>query len=99
DAAIYVVGIPSSAANELQAATKEVKFLSLDEEAIQMFEEETQYEEYVMEAGTYDWQEEPVTTVTAMAILLGSNDQISEDLGYKITKNLFEHTGDMAIDQ
>lgn len=99
DAAISVVGIPSSATSELQAATKDVKILSLSDDAVKKFEDDTDYVEYDMEAGTYDWQKEDVKTVTAMAVLMASKKQVSEDLGYKITKNLFEHTGDMSIEQ
>lgn len=99
DAAISVVGIPSSATSELQAATKDVKLLSLNDDAVKMFTDNTPYVEYKMEAGTYEWQKEPVTTVTAMALLLASTDQVSEDLGYQLTKNLFEHAGDMSVPQ
>lgn len=99
DAAISVVGIPSSATSELQAATKDVKILSLNDDAIKQFTDDTNYVEYDMEAGTYDWQKEDVKTVTAMAVLMASKNQVSEDLGYKITKNLFEHKDDMSIEQ
>ncbi|WP_438312005.1 TAXI family TRAP transporter solute-binding subunit [Sporosarcina sp. FA9] len=99
DAIIFVVGIPSAALDELQATSKKVKFLDLNDQAIQLLEEKIQYEEYVIEAGTYSWQEEPVRTVAGMAMLFASTDQVSEDLGYEITRNLFEYSGSMAIAQ
>lgn len=99
DASIAVVGLPSPSTDELQAATKEVKFLNIEGEALQHVLENSQYEEYTVKPGTYEWQEEPVQTVTAMALLLASTEQVSEDLGYKLTKNLIEKSGDMTIAQ
>lgn len=99
DASISVVGIPSTATSDLQASTHDVKFLSLNDKAVKMFTDKTAYVPYTQKAGTYDWQKEDVKTVTAMALLVGSKDQVSKDLGYKITKTLFEHKGDMTIAQ
>lgn len=99
DASISVVGIPSSATSELQAATKDVKFLDLNDKAIKAFEENTNYEEYTMKSDTYDWQKEDVRTVSALAVLMASTDQVSKKTGYQITKTLFEKTDDMSIAQ
>jgi hypothetical protein len=99
DASISVVGIPSSATSDLQASTHDVKFLSLNDKAVKEFTDNTAYVPYTQKAGTYEWQKEDVKTVTAMALLLASKDQVSEDLGYKITKTLFEHKDDMSIAQ
>lgn len=99
DASFAVVGVPSSTTDELAASTGEVKFLNVEGDALKEVTDKSQYEAYTVEPGTYDWQEEPVQTVTAMALLLGSTDQISEDLAYKLTKTLYEKSGDMTIEQ
>lgn len=99
DAAISVVGVPSSATSDLQASTGKVKFLSLNDKAVKQFTDNTNYVEYTMKAGTYSWQKKPVRTVTAMAVLMASKKQVSKDLGYKITKTLFAHVKDMSIAQ
>ncbi len=99
DASIEVVGVPSSSTDELQASTKEVKLLSIEGDALQEVVDNSQYEAYTVEPGTYDWLDEPVETVTAMALLLGSKDQVSEDLAYELTKTLVEKSGDMSIAQ
>ncbi|MGY0693638.1 TAXI family TRAP transporter solute-binding subunit [Virgibacillus sp. FSP13] len=99
DASIEVVGVPSSSTDELQASTKEVKLLSIEGDALQEVVDNSQYEAYTVEPGTYDWLDEPVQTVTAMALLLGSKDQVSEDLAYELTKTLVEKAGDMSIEQ
>ncbi|WP_079527504.1 TAXI family TRAP transporter solute-binding subunit [Halobacillus hunanensis] len=99
DASFAVVGVPSSTTDELAAATGEVKFLNIEGEALKTVTENSQYEAYTVEPGTYEWQDEPVQTVTAMALLLASKDQVSEDLAYKLTKTLYEKAGDMTIAQ
>lgn len=99
DASFAVVGVPSSTTDELAAATGEVKFLDIEGEALQEVVDNSQYEAYTVEPGTYEWQEEPVKTITAMALLVGSTEQVSEDLAYQLTKTLFEKTDNMTIAQ
>ncbi|WP_269411219.1 TAXI family TRAP transporter solute-binding subunit [Lentibacillus daqui] len=99
DASIEVVGIPSSSTDELQASTKEVKLLDIDGDALKEVTDNSDYEEYTVEADTYDWLDEPVQTATAMAILIGSKSEISDDLAYQLTKTLVENAGDMSIQQ
>ncbi|ARI76011.1 TAXI family TRAP transporter solute-binding subunit [Halobacillus mangrovi] len=99
DASFAVVGVPSSTTDELQAATKEVKFLNIEGEALDEVVANSQYEKYTVEPGTYEWQDEPVQTITAMALLLGSTSQVSEDLAYEMTKTLYENAGEMSIAQ
>ncbi|UOQ94556.1 TAXI family TRAP transporter solute-binding subunit [Halobacillus shinanisalinarum] len=99
DASFAVVGVPSSTTDELAAATNEVNFLDIEGEALKKVTENSQYEAYTVEPGTYEWQDEPVQTVTAMALLLASKDQVSEDLAYKMTKTLYEQAGEMTIAQ
>ncbi|GEN52831.1 TAXI family TRAP transporter solute-binding subunit [Halobacillus faecis] len=99
DASFAVVGVPSSTTDELDAATGEVKFLNIEGDALEEVVANSQYEAYTVEPGTYEWQEEPVETITAMALLLGSTSQVSEDLAYEMTKTLYENAGDMSIAQ
>lgn len=99
DASFAVVGVPSSTTDELAAATNEVKFLNIEGDALDEVIANSQYEAYTVEPGTYEWQEEPVETITAMALLLGSTSQVSENLAYEMTKTLFESSGDMSIAQ
>src|SRR5699024_4822065 len=99
DASFAVVGVPSSTTDELANATGEVKFLDIEGDALQKVLDNSQYEAYTVEPGTYEWQEEPAETITAMALLLGSTEQVSEDLAYKMTKTLYEKSDEMTIEQ
>src|SRR5699024_8317817 len=99
DAAVVVNAIPASTVEELQSTTKELKFLELDEETIQTFVDEYQYTEYTMESGTYEWQDEDMETVAFMGMLIANTDQVSEEVGYEMTKAIFENAEDMKIAQ
>lgn len=99
DASFGILGLPSSAVDELQAATGEVKLLEISGEELASLEETTGYEEFEIPANSWEWLEEPVTTLSAYAILVGSTDLIDEDLGYEITKALFENAGDITHSQ
>src|SRR5699024_5770043 len=99
DAVLYNVGIPSSALSELHAATGEVKLLGLNDDAIKAFTDSTPYVEYTIREEFYEWLDEPVQTIAALALLIGSVDEIDEDLGYEITKTIIEKADDITISQ
>jgi uncharacterized protein len=99
DASIEVLGVPSSSVEELQASTGEVLLLPLEEEAIQNIEEESGYEGFEVPQDAYDFLDGPVPTVSAFACLFGSTNQVSEDLGYQLTKTLFENADQITLPQ
>lgn len=96
DATFGFLGLPASSIDELQAQTKDVKFLEITGDALATLEESTGYEAFEIPAGSFEWLENPVNTITAYAILVGSTSQISEELGYEITKALFENSGNIS---
>ncbi len=99
DASIEVLGVPASSVQELQASTGEVRLLSIDEEAVQTIEEESGYEAYEIPQDSYDFLEEPINTVSAFACLFGSTNQVSEDVGYEITKAMYENADQITLAQ
>lgn len=98
DASIFVIGTPSSALNEL-AATNDVKLLSVEDDLAAQITDESDFETYTLAAGTYDFLEEDVTTVSVFAALVASTTQVSPDLGYELTKVLYENSGDITLPQ
>lgn len=99
DASFAFLGLPASSINELYAQTKDVKFLEVKGDALNKLLETTGYEAFEIEAGKYEWLGTPVSAVTAYAILVGSTSQISEELGYEITKALFENANKITHEQ
>jgi uncharacterized protein len=90
EASFAIVGSPASSVDELQATTGEVKFLEVEGEALETITGETFYEAYEIPAEDYDWLEEPVSTISAFAILVASTNQVDEETGYEITRVLVE---------
>lgn len=99
DASIEVVGVPSSGISELQAVTGEVRLVPLDDDAIAEIEGNSGYSEFVIPEESYDFLDEPVPTVSAFSTLFGSTTQVSEDLGYEITRTVFENADDITLAQ
>ncbi|OEH91786.1 TAXI family TRAP transporter solute-binding subunit [Bacillus solimangrovi] len=99
DATFGFLGLPASSIDELQAQTKDVKFLPIEGDALATIEGNTGYEAFVIPADSFEWLNAPVNTITAYAVLVGSTSQISEELGYEITKALFENAGSISHTQ
>ncbi|PRO64965.1 TRAP transporter substrate-binding protein [Alkalicoccus urumqiensis] len=98
DASFGLLGLPAGGIDEL-AASADIELLSLTEEGISYVEENSGYEQLTIPSDSYDFMEEDVEAITAYAVLLGSMDTIDEDLGYEITKAMFENAGDIAHPQ
>jgi uncharacterized protein len=99
DASIEVVGVPSSGIEELQASTGDVRLIGIDDEQLDRIVEESDFEPYEVPEGTYDFQQEALQTVSVFACLFGSTNQIDEELGYEITRTLFENADDITLAQ
>lgn len=98
DASIAVIGAPSGLLNEL-AATNEVNLLPVDPAIAESIAAETAFESYTFEAGTYEFLEEDVSTLSVFAALVGSTTQVSEDVAYEITKVVYENAADITLAQ
>ncbi|MGB3635908.1 MAG: TAXI family TRAP transporter solute-binding subunit [Rubrobacteraceae bacterium] len=99
DASIEVVGVPSASISELQATTGEVKLIPIDSDAQQQISDESGYRPYEIPAESYDFVDEPLPTVSAFATMFGSTNQIDEDLGYEITKTMYEQSDQLTLAQ
>lgn len=97
DATMFVVGVPVAGLTQV-AATTDVELLSLDEGDVEEMADDEFYESYSISADTYDFLEEDVTTLSVFAALIASTTQVSEDLGYEITAQLFENADDITLD-
>ncbi|MGJ9382563.1 TAXI family TRAP transporter solute-binding subunit [Salipaludibacillus sp. CF4.18] len=98
DASFGLLGLPASSIEEL-AISRDVNFISLTEDGLAYIEENSGYGSFEIPADTYDFLEEDVTAITAYAVLVGSTDLINEDLGYAITKALYENSDDITHPQ
>lgn len=90
DAAFIVAGAPTPAIQEL-CTSADAYLVPIDGEvAEKLMADSPYYTTYEVPAGTYDGQEEAVTTVTVKATLIVSASASEEDV-YNITKAIFDN--------
>ena len=94
DISIGILGLPAGSIESLQASAKDVRMLSLSDEAIKKIEESSGYRRYTIPKETYDFLENDIETVTAYAILMGNTDTIDEELGYELAKSMVENASE-----
>lgn len=97
DATMFVVGVPVAGLTQV-AATTDVELLSLDDSDVEEMVSDEFYESYTIDADTYDFLEDDVTTLSVFAALIASTTEVSEDLGYDITAALFDHAEEVTLD-
>lgn len=99
DASIEVLGVPGSSLQELQATTKNVKLIPIDDKHLNKVLSSTDYQKYTIPADAYPFLDEPVQTVAAFACLFGSTTQVSKKLGYQLTKVIYENADEVTLPQ
>ncbi|ADC48540.1 TRAP type protein, immunogenic protein [Alkalihalophilus pseudofirmus OF4] len=98
DASFGLLGLPASNIEEL-AFQRDVVLLPVEGEALQTILDNSDYGHLEIPADTYEFLDGPVDAITAYAILVGSTNQISEDLGYEIVKGLYENVDSISHPQ
>ncbi|EHQ88221.1 TAXI family TRAP transporter solute-binding subunit [Desulfosporosinus youngiae] len=94
DAANFSGAMPLAAIMDVSNSI-DIKLISLEPEMIKaIIDKYPFYYEYVIPKGTYKGQEEDVHTV-ALANLLVTRADLSEDLIYKLTKGIYENLPDL----
>ncbi|SRR5699024_7787372 len=94
DAAFITAGTPTGAVEELQA-TSEVHIVPVEaDKAEALIEKYPYYALDTVPEGTYGLEED-IDTVAVLAMIVVT-DQLSEDTVYKMTKALYENSGDIA---
>ncbi|MBB6454488.1 hypothetical protein HNQ94_002970 [Salirhabdus euzebyi] len=91
DVSFGLLGLPSGSVNDLEAATGDAALVSLTDEEVAYVEENLGYFGYTIPAGSYDFLEEDIQTVTAYAILVGSTDTIDNELAYELARVSLEY--------
>ncbi len=95
DAGFIVAGIPTSAVMEL-ASVRDVYIVEVPDEIYEKLKEKYPfYTQYTIPAGTYKGLDKDVKSVAVMA-MLATREDIPEDVIYKVTKAIFEHTDELV---
>lgn len=91
DAGFWSVGPPTSSIMNL-ATTRDIRLIGLsDEEIANAQAEEPVFAAYELKTGLYEGMEEAVQTIGIPNVLAVSSE-MDEELAYRITQTLFEHT-------
>ncbi|MBB6448442.1 hypothetical protein HNR44_000391 [Geomicrobium halophilum] len=98
DATFGLLGLPATNLEEL-AAQQDIELLSIDEEQLDEIEANSQYERITIEEDSYDFLEEDVEGIAAYAVLIGSTEDIDEELGYEIVKGMYENSEEVSHNQ
>lgn len=94
DAFFCTAGIPTTAVSELSRVMN-IRLLPIDNTVTErLIDSGSGYTRYIIEAGSYKGQTEDVEVIGVKTVLAASSE-LSEDAVYKITKSLFEHSGEL----
>lgn len=90
DVGIVVAGFPTAAIQDL-SANKSAMIIPVDDDKIEgLMAKYPYYTKAVIPAGTYKGQNEDVRSLAVKCVIVAT-DALSDDLGYKITKAIYEH--------
>lgn len=100
DASIEILGVPAASLSEL-AATQDVKLLPIEPSVAEQIaaDPELNFEAYTIPADAYDFVDEDVSTVSVFAVLAASTDQVSQEVGYEITRIVYEEADRISLAQ
>ncbi|OLS33865.1 TAXI family TRAP transporter solute-binding subunit [Bacillus sp. MRMR6] len=95
DAITFLSGKPVASISDI-SATHDIKILPVSkEEQKKVTDKYSYFETSVVEAGTYQGQDTEIPTLKISAFLL-TNEEVSEDLVYKVTKSVLEYPGEFS---
>lgn len=95
DGAWIMAGLPTAAVTEM-CATAGGKLVGMEEDLIKKLQAESPwYSEFIIPAGTYDGQTEPVRT-SAVKMLLLTDAAMPDELVYSLAKTLWENLGELG---
>lgn len=90
-----LLGLPAAEVERLQAATGDVKLVSLSDKVIEQLEQQTGYQRFIIPKGSYKFIEEDVPTVAAFAVLMANTQTINDEMGYQLAKVMYEQAPEL----
>ena len=98
DAAFQVVGAPATAVTDLAASNKNTHLVAFDEEHLdKLLKSSPYYVKDTIKGGTYSTIPEDIVTAAVAAVVL-VRDDISEDIVYALTKDIFDNAPNLTSD-
>ena len=90
DIAMGFFGLPSRNIDSLQAATGDLKLLSVPDAVLEDFEQDTGYRRFTIAKDSYPFLAQDVQTLAAYAVLMANTHTVSDELAYQLAKVMYE---------
>lgn len=99
DIAMGFFGLPSRNVESLQAATGDLKLLSMPEALLDTFEKESGYQRVTIAKHSYPFMSQDISTLAAHAVLMANTHTVSNELAYQVAKVMYEQGGGIPHEQ
>lgn len=90
DIAMGFFGLPSRNVDSLQAATGDLKLLSVSDAVLDDFEQHTGYRRFSIPKDSYLFLDNDIQTLAAYAVLMANTNTVSDELAYQLAKVMYE---------
>ena len=97
DVVIDMQTIPYAGLLQVHASIGDAKLLPIEPEALQKILAESDFAAFSIPAGAYEFVQEDVPTISDWSCLFASETQVSPELGYQITKAVYEKAGELTL--
>ncbi len=94
-----VLGLPNGSIESLQASTGDVVMVGLEDDAIDLIEERSDYRRHTIPKDSYDFLTDDIETVAAYAVMVGNTNTIDDDLAYDLAKLMVEKQSEITHTQ
>ncbi|WP_116473252.1 TAXI family TRAP transporter solute-binding subunit [Zobellella maritima] len=99
DISMGIMGLPAGSIESLQAASGDVRMLSLSDEVVEQIESTSDYRRFIIGKDSYKFLEQDVQTIAAFAVLMGNTNTISEEMGYQLAKVMYDNADQITHSQ
>jgi len=97
DLLIDLQTIPYPGLLQVQASVKDVKLLPIADDALKKLLENSEFAEFSIPADAYEFVDQEIKTVSDWSCLFASETQVSPEVGYGLTKAVYENSDKLTL--
>ena len=99
DIAMGFFGLPSRNVDSLQAATGDLKLVSLSDAVLDEIEKNSGYRRFTIPKASYLFLEQDVNTLAASAVLMANTHTVSDELAYQLASVVYQQGNSITHSQ
>ena len=99
DIAMGFFGLPSRNVDSLQAATGDLKLVSLSDAVLNEIEKNSGYRRFTIPKASYLFLEQDVHTLAASAVLMANTQTVSDELAYQLASVMYQQGNSITHSQ